>query len=703
MTTPLVRNSINPESFPLITVKLSLKLLAALVLASFCLQASAATFTVTNINDTGAGSLRQAITDANMGSDTITFDTAGVFATSQTITLTSGELLITDSVSITGPGANQLAVNGNAAGRVFDITSGINVAISGLTITNGRASNDQGGGIYNVGALTITDSALSGNSATIGGGIFNGGTLTITNSTLNGNGASGGGGIFNYFGTLTIANSTLSGNGSDNDGGGILSFNATLTITNSTLSGNSAGRNGGGIWSRAATLTIHNSTLSGNSATNAGGGIWNLGTLEIGNTILKAGTSGDNILFFDGIVTSDGYNLSSDAAGGDGTTGPGGVLNATGDQRNTDPMLGPLQDNGGPTFTHALLVGSPAIDAGDPNFNPNTFNPPLLYDQRGTGFPRVANGRIDIGAYEVQALYLPPTITVTDAAGNTVACGGIKTVSNNGQCGAVTVPLMITANGNCPGTITVASIRSDGKSVTDPYPVGSTTVSSTATDACGKTSTCTFTVRVTNNKTITSNFNGTPIPGNSYIWFNAVLKPSGLKASSGPVTVKFIDQTITSGNFSVNPPDTTVVFDPNATCARAVVTTNGQWMITAPMSGLSGNTFLSGVPYQVPAAGLPGGTKPVSWSGTFITDTAGVSLNWQWSAAVYSTFNASNAVLGVKATDDNKGDCAYHNSDHAGTPEQYKSGVTGGAMGGGGSNYTGGLSGTQTIAPCDTF
>jgi len=98
-------------------------------------------------------------------------------------------------------------------------------------------------------------------------------------------------------------------------------------------------------------------------------------------------------------VTSLGYNLSSDAAGGDGTTGPGGFLNATGDIRNTDPQLGPLQGNGGPTFTHALLTGSPAIDAGDPN-----FTPPPFYDQRGTPFVRVANGRIDIGSFEVQCL-----------------------------------------------------------------------------------------------------------------------------------------------------------------------------------------------------------------------------------------------------------------------------------------------------------
>jgi hypothetical protein len=114
--------------------------------------------------------------------------------------------------------------------------------------------------------------------------------------------------------------------------------------------------------------------------------------------MIKMGDGSINIRNEDpGTVTSLGYNLSIDAAGGDGTTGPGGLLNGPGDIRNTDPMLGPLQDNGGPTFTCALLPGSPAIDAGDPN-----FTSPLSYDQRGPGYPRVVNGRVDIGAFEVQ-------------------------------------------------------------------------------------------------------------------------------------------------------------------------------------------------------------------------------------------------------------------------------------------------------------
>src|SRR5215813_5379052 len=143
---------------------------------------------------------------------------------------------------------------------------------------------------------------------------------------------------------------------------------------------------GAGI-SNTGTLTITNSTLSGNAA-EFGGGISNGGTVTIGNTILKTGVWGGNISNY-GTVTSLVYNLSDDD-GGD-------FLTATGDQINIDPMLGPLQDNGGPTFTHELLAGSPAIDAGDPS-----FTPPPDYDQRGSGYSRVANARVDIGAFEVQ-------------------------------------------------------------------------------------------------------------------------------------------------------------------------------------------------------------------------------------------------------------------------------------------------------------
>ena len=423
--------------------------LSALCLITLSTQA--ATISVTSTNDSGAGSLRQAIADSVNG-DTIDFDPS---LNGQTITLVSDELLVSKNISINGPGPNNLTINGNHAWRVFHVIGGVTATIDGLTITNGFVSgfapNGNGGGIYNDhSTLTVTNCTISGNSASDqGGGIINAGylvgyfgygpaTLEVVNCKINGNSAGlEGAGIFNNgqsgSATLTVTGSTISGNtvtggygggiatdgngGSsmvevvnstlnDNSvrayGGGIFNLSAyggtaSLRVRNSTLSNNWGGSYGGGIYNAASgggnsPLEVTHSTLSGNSCQWLdGGGIANLSgaTSQVGSTIFNG-----NRISNGGTTTSLGYNLSSD----DGS----GFFTATGDQINTNPMLGPLQNNGGPTFTHAPLQGSPAIDAGNPNFDPNAFNPPMLYDQRGPGYNRVAHGRIDVGAFEVQ-------------------------------------------------------------------------------------------------------------------------------------------------------------------------------------------------------------------------------------------------------------------------------------------------------------
>src|SRR5262245_17090053 len=177
-----------------------------------------ATITVTTINDNGSGSLRQALADAVNG-DTINFNSS---LNGQTITLTSGELLLDKHITISGPGANRLTIDANQASRVFRIAPGRDVTVSGLTLTNGSAPlpYSWGGAIYNDhAALTLNNCTISNNTAVqgAGGGIYNDGaggsaTLMITNCTISGNSAWPGGGIYNYLGTVTITNSTLSGN-----------------------------------------------------------------------------------------------------------------------------------------------------------------------------------------------------------------------------------------------------------------------------------------------------------------------------------------------------------------------------------------------------------------------------------------------------------------------------------------------------------
>jgi predicted outer membrane repeat protein len=383
------------------------------------------TITVTNTNDSGPGSLRQVLADANDG-DTIDFAVTG------TIGLTSGELLVDTSITISGPGADNLAVDGNATYRGFHVGPGETVTISDLTVTHGNASGEypdnDGGGIYNDHAtLMINNCAINGNTAAnFGGGIYsNGGykipnaVLSITNSSVSGNSAeqSGGGifsnGAFSGHAHLQITNSTVSGNSAVEYGGGIYNSGsageATLEAENSTFSDNSVQLSGGGLYNDGAfglaAVLIREVTFFGNVAQSSGGSIFNFKhveagqvTVDLSDTILMAGAAGGNISNDLGTVTSAGYNLSSD----DG----GGFLTGPGDQINTDPLLGPLQDNGGPTLTHRPFPGSSAIDAGNPS-----FTPPPFYDQRGPGFDRVVNGRLDIGSFEVQNGKPTPTPT----------------------------------------------------------------------------------------------------------------------------------------------------------------------------------------------------------------------------------------------------------------------------------------------------
>jgi hypothetical protein len=195
--------------------------------------------------------------------------------------------------------------------------------------------------------------------------------------------------------------------------------------------------------------------------------------------------------------------------------------------------------------------------------------------------------------------------------------------------------------------------------------------------------------------TITSNFNGTAIPAGDYIWFSSVGKVSGVGAD--PVTLNITHQTITFNGTTIDLPDTTLTLTPGATTASTSFGSGG-WSVSTPAS-FSGNVFLGGIGWQVLTGGIAGGSvKSITWSGDFTTNTPGIGVNWQWAAAVYTSFTADESALQIKTVDDNHVD-TYKNSDHAGTPENFKSDVTGGARGGGGSNWTGSLSGTASIKP----
>jgi hypothetical protein len=360
---------------------------------------------------------------AGSGADVITFTVSG------TISLPN-QLDIYSNVTISGPGAANLTIAPSGTNRAFNIYGGPTVTISGVTIQGNGTANVRGGAIllYS-GNLTIQNCVLSGNVTTSRGGaiyIYSGG-LTVQSSTFTGNKASSGGAIYNYFaGDMSIDGSTFSGNQATgqggaimNDGGGFLTItNSTLsgnqanaggaiylydaanaTITNSTISGNSAiASTGGGIKLSYTNTTINNSTVTGNSAVGAGGNIWLYSsTLTLNSTIVANGTdNGNGPDIFDvtgGTVNAD-HSLVESQTGWINNIGTANII-------GQDPSLGPLANNGGPTLTHALLAGSPAIDKGS---NPSA----LTTDQRGVGFVRTAAAAIDIGAFEVQGAAPPP-------------------------------------------------------------------------------------------------------------------------------------------------------------------------------------------------------------------------------------------------------------------------------------------------------
>src|SRR3989338_8538023 len=375
----------------------------------FATPALAATFTVTKVADTNDGacdadcSLREAIGAANVlpGADVITVPagtyTLSIVGAGEDLNAT-GDLDITGDLTINGAG-DATIIDGGAIDRVLTIVLGATVFIDSVTIQNGNPGAGAGaGGILNAGTLTLTNSTVTDNTGeNFGGGISNSGTLSLTDTTvsdniLGGTNLSGGGGGIFSSGTLTLTRSTVSGNSTIGRGGGIYGADPTITITNGTISGNTA-LNGGGIFNRFGTVIITHATIAGNTATDNGGGIWNFGgTMTLANSIVSGNTAATPSDDCAGSITSLGHNLAGDASC---------AFAGAGDLNSTDPLLGPLADNGGPTMTHALLSGSPAIDAVPLAFCTVTT------DQRGV--PRPQGPECDIGAFEVEVCPLPLT------------------------------------------------------------------------------------------------------------------------------------------------------------------------------------------------------------------------------------------------------------------------------------------------------
>jgi Tol biopolymer transport system component/uncharacterized protein YkvS len=366
-----------------------------LILNVSVIENQAATLTVSNLNNSGVGSLRQAIVDATAG-DIVTF-TAGL---NGAISLINTELVIDKDLTISGPGANVLRLEMDLGDqqRVLHVTAG-NVSISGLALSGGNfqgTSTSQKGGsglLVELGAtVTLNNSMIRKNE------LFYKNSGSLTN------------GIVQNHGTLTINNSTVVANLAYNAVGGIVNY-GTLTMTNSTVAGNTVfvDSNGvGGVHNVSGAATLLNCTISGNFGTagNTGGILQEAGTVNLKNTLIggnfvNTGTISSNDI--NGVFTSQGNNLVENRTGGSGFIAS--------DLPESNPQIGAVANNGGTTYTVALLPGSPAINAGNDSGAPAT-------DQRGVARPQ--SGAVDIGAYEsgVKPAAFGKIVFVSDRDGN---------------------------------------------------------------------------------------------------------------------------------------------------------------------------------------------------------------------------------------------------------------------------------------------
>ncbi|PSB23738.1 DUF4347 domain-containing protein [Stenomitos frigidus] len=290
-----------------------------------------ATFTVTNTSDSGTGSLRQAIQDANAaaGDDIIVFS-GGSFGdqTPDTITLTSGQLQIGGNLTIAGTGAGLLSISGNNASRVFQIDPTINATIADVTITNGRA-NDGAGVFNNGGSVALLRTTFNNNVATnVGGGILNAGGLLVNGGTFNSNRAAAGAGLYNA-GGLEVRNSNFNTNQASLNGGGIYNNSgASLTVDNDYLSRNTAGNDGGGIYNRSgSTLSLLTSVIVDGTAGRLGGGIANFGTItSIDNSLIRGNRSTGGSGAAGGVFNGGTANITNTSILGNTAAGPGGGL-----------------------------------------------------------------------------------------------------------------------------------------------------------------------------------------------------------------------------------------------------------------------------------------------------------------------------------------------------------------------------------------
>jgi hypothetical protein len=481
------------------------------------------TFLVSNLDDSGGGSLRQAIaqSDGTPGPNEIDF-APGL---SGTITLTSGQLTIANNdVAIVGPGADGLSVSGNRTSRVLEVDA-VSAAISGLTITGGSApgSNGNGGGLYNNGGtMTIAGCVVRGNTAAgVGGGLYNyNATVTITKSTLSDNSAAYGGGLYNNSynspSSVTITDSTFSGNsatvsggGLDCNSGGVNDNEGSIFLTGCTLRGNSASL-GGGLHSYGGMVTVAGTTVSNNSATN-GGGLYCVG--KAGSLVTINGSTISNNAAEDsaglannaGTMTITDSTISGNSATGDGVAG-GGIDNYTGSTL---------------TITRCTVSGNSAvygsgidsIDGATLTISDSTISANRAYDDG-------KNASLGGGIYSYNSTLMISNSTISD---NAAAYGG-GLYNNSYQSASRATIMDCTLRGNSAPQSGGGIDNNNGATLT----ISGSTISANTTQGIGGG---------------LHTFAGAVMVSRSTIVNNSAINGGGLSLYSGTLTIS--DSTIT--------------------------------------------------------------------------------------------------------------------------------------------------------------
>jgi hypothetical protein len=499
----------------------------------------------TSASASDTGSLPWAINQANnlatnLAGSKITFDVPtsdpGYDATTGSWTITlSSTLELSEAIGpevIQGPGPNSLTISGNNAVRDFQVDD-VMASMSGLTIsgsnfngiTNGGTlrvddciiTNSLGGGIAGLGQeLTVDDCIITNNSnsGAAGGAVLSEGMTTIINSTIADNRAGVGGGI-NNLGYLRVIGSTIDNNVDTNDGtrggGGVYMTSGSMRFANCTIANNSAMNAGGGIFVYCGALTITDSTIVGNRTANpnsaptrgnpgSGGGLYeDLGLVasQVGhtptpatlqNTIVALNTDPNGPDDIDSFGVPGTFGLSSASAfnlvGSDLT---GSLTNGVrGNIVGSNPLLGALANNGGPTQTIALLPGSPALDTGSNAMAVDIDRNPLTTDQRGE--PRIVNGTIDIGAFEAQQEATTTTVsaspatsvfgqsmtfiaTVAPQAGNAIPAGSIEFEIDGADVGN---PVVLNASGTATLNLDTLGLPAEQHTISAVYTSDST-------------------------------------------------------------------------------------------------------------------------------------------------------------------------------------------------------------------------------------